>query len=251
MKKALKLLGIGVVFLVLFTGLFVSYAILKQDTPHTLNHAPMLQERTAHMIRMYSVEGSLLGQCSSTAVGSHALLTAEHCFSPAVDSLRLDWARHVYKVKGIEKDENEHLIYLVDGPALVSTQHILTQAPVISEPVFIFGFAEGEYPSVLKQGLIVNEYDPSEVDHAEGLFYASIHAIPGDSGSAVYNRQGYILGLITFGTERDFFRTQSGIYPLRFTPAQITKVETYEYKETLSGRSIDFTNFTHIILHQQ
>lgn len=246
MKRAL-----GLILLVLFiVGLAVysldqyEYVALK-DSPYILNHTPLVQEKTAHMLLLYGFSGALGVQCSATTVGPHALLTAQHCYNEAIAELKLDYARRAYHIKAVERDDNEHVIFLLDGPAFTFIQPVVTGRPRINAPVYIYGFGKQNFPGTRKSGVVVDEYDPSELNQREGFFYTSINVIHGDSGSAVYDADGSILGLITFSIDQDPYHQQSGIFPLRFTEEQIQKARTYEYKENSDVNPASFTSPKH------
>lgn len=220
--------------------------INQKDTPHTKNHTPFLQEKMVHMLRL-SVNGEETVYCSGTAIGQHAILTADHCYRDGMDGLRLDRSRHVYHIENTIRDDHDHIVFLLDGPPVSPVNFsVFSKAPSIGEKVFVVGFGEQQYPGTVKQGVVVDEYDPSDLDTQDGLIYTSIHVIPGDSGSAVFNEKGYIIGLITFSVEQDKYRQQSGVFPLRFTADQLAAAKAYVYKETLSVRHTDFDSFIHL-----
>jgi len=62
-----------------------------------------------HRLTMTFQQGS--GSCSGTAVGPHAILTAEHCLQ-AIVSLSVDGRK--VSIKSVMLDRNDHAIVLVD-----------------------------------------------------------------------------------------------------------------------------------------
>lgn len=129
------------------------------------------------------------------------------------------------------------MIYLVDGPAFYETVPLTPRTAVVNEKVHIFGCGGGLYPCNLKPGIVTDEYDPSELDAADGMIYASIAGIPGDSGSAVFaDKDGAIVAVLTYGGayslgigEKPFI----GAFTLNFTPDQIKEAQSADVpKET-------------------
>lgn len=213
--------------LVFFVGTY--NAKRHQHEPFNRNRPANLQEQSTHMLGiMYSSESEHpMGYCTGTAIGPHAILSAAHCNKG--QGIQLDSVQHTYNITKVLKDGRDHVIFLVDGPALYSIEPYEARYPVIGEPVDVYGDGGRQYPAVHKTGIVLDEYDPSEVDAAAGFFYCSVHSIPGDSGSAVYGKDGKIIGIVTYGIEEDAFfsRTHMGGFALNFTPEQIAEAQTY------------------------
>lgn len=200
------------------------------NDPINPNHVAAQQAKTSHMLNLKSEEG-LYGWCTGTAIAPHAILTAEHCAEHGeLSKVALDYGLQDYKVTQILHDKNEHVILLLDGPALTDIQEYKTREPKIGEHEFFYGFGGKEYPAKLKSGVVLDEYDPSEANKANGLMYYSAASIPGDSGAAVYGDDGSMLTLVTFHVSQEYLLTSKAImggYALRFTPKQIEKAKKY------------------------
>lgn len=157
------------------------------------------EERASHMIKM--VNG---GQCTGTAIGPHAILTAEHCDeNDSVEEVTLDYATAHQRVARTIKDNRDHIIMLLDGPAFTNIETVKSVSPVLGDGVTIFGNGEGVYPARPLYGHVVDCNDPSDIDADAGATCFSFKVIPGDSGSAIYNKRGEVVGLVTYRISRD------------------------------------------------
>jgi V8-like Glu-specific endopeptidase len=167
-------------------------------------------------------------QCTGTAIGPHAILTAAHCKEG--DGVQIDLATHPYKIKKVLSDDRDHAIFLVDGPAFYDVQPYEVRYPKVGEAVHIYGFGGSHYPVMDKAGKILDEYDPSEANHAAGLFYTTVPAIPGDSGAAVYSEDGKIISTVTYGIKHKddiYERQRMAGFALNFTPKQIKEAQNF------------------------
>lgn len=171
-------------------------------------HTPSLQQKSSHMITFLNEEGEDASTCSATAIGPHAILTAEHCNNGLIQhsALTLDLSTHHTNILGSAKDDRDHVIYLLDGPAFenfLRPDELLNVAPAEgSESVRIYGDGLGRYPPRLVKGHVdakANAAELSDVDHAQGTLWLKLAVLPGDSGSAVYNSAGQVVGLVTYG----------------------------------------------------
>ena len=205
------------------------------DDPIVASHVPAPEEKTSHLLTLKERGDfggfSKYGYCTGTVIAPHAILTAEHCTeNGSLAALEMDYGLETYHVKQILKDHNEHVILLLDGPAFVNIQEYKTRAPKTGEHEFFYGCGGVVYPPHKTSGVVVNEFDPSEVNANGGLAYYSSISIPGDSGSAVYGDDGSILTLVTFHLTEHYLLTDKSVmggYALKFTPAQIKKAKEY------------------------
>jgi len=182
---------------------------------------------------MVSLPGGIT--CSGTAVAEHAILTADHCnYGDESLQMKLDRSTRVYNILGAVHDGRDHVIYILDGPKFTVVDPLLQRPPVIGEKVYIYGFGMHRYPAVRKEGVVVDEYDPSEIDRGQAMVYTSIQVIPGDSGSAVYAQDGTVLGLVTWSTGAEGIlldKHGNANFSLGFTPAQLDNIRSVKFKE--------------------
>lgn len=195
------------------------------NKPFILNRPSTLQARTSHLLFLPTEDGTAV--CTGTVIGPHAILTAEHCSPEKI--VRFDYAVETYNVLYLMKDDREHIIFLVDGPPFTEIQPYITRAPVVGESTYLYGFGKRVYPATAKLGIVLNEYDPSEVDLREGLFYVSNPVLQGDSGSAVYGQDGYILGVVTYRLTDGLpdLISHGGVFRLAFTPKQVEVAQRF------------------------
>jgi len=141
--------------------------------------------------------------CTGTAIGPHAFLTGTHCDPEAkATHVRLDLSHERHEIIASHDDGHDHTIYIVDGTALKNIAQV-QQASVIAtgDIETLYGVGGGEYPPVPKYGHVTDCNDPSDMDQAQGEVCSDISVIPGDSGSAVWNNKGEVVGLATYRDE--------------------------------------------------
>lgn len=186
---------------------------------------PTPQARSSHMLTFLD-KGQRDSICTGTAIGPHAILTAEHCNPHDQDeAVEIDFSPNKYRILAACHDGRDHVIYLLDGPAFLDIDAAISRTPVAGEKTYFYGFGRQKYPAVRKNGRVVNSYDPSEVDRSSGLHYFTNNAIPGDSGSAIYGSDGAILGLVTWSLDRS--DSSMGGYELAFSQADIAVAKSF------------------------
>jgi hypothetical protein len=191
-----------------------------------------MQQRAEHRIKIAN------GQCTATAVASHALLTAVHCNEDSILDMKIDMSMTKFHILAKTLDGRDHVIYIIDGPDL----HNIVKLTPGSHPahpfehVYIYGCGDGVYPPLRKEGTktyVVK--DLSEIDQSEGLNFYTIPVIPGDSGSAIYGEDGRVIGVMTYAmgiptdgnydTEDDADITHLGVgFDLNFTATQLANI---------------------------
>jgi hypothetical protein len=163
-------------------------------------------QRTSHMLYFQSKFGFGMGLCTGTTIGPHSILTATHCDSMGTAvSLTLDLSMRRYAVLGTATDNRDHLIIFMDGPPMsniLPIEDLFSVPPIRDGEVVVFcGNGEARYPAKCIYGSVAPQTtkdDPSEIDKAQGMFYLTSIAIPGDSGSAIYRTDGKVIGLISY-----------------------------------------------------
>lgn len=226
MKKFLSLVVLA--GLVYFGAQF--NAARHRDEPFEPSHKTSYQAKTSHLLALVN-EGEIHGHCTATAVGPHALLTADHCLEGKPDAVKLDLSRRTYTITKILRDHNEHVVIIVDGPVFAAIQPFKFRDAKIGEHEFYYGNGGLAYPADCKSGIVVDQYDPSDLDKDAGVRWYSNGSIPGDSGSAVYGDDGSILTLVTMHFTEESLLTSKSLmvgYSLRFTPAQVLEAQDFK-----------------------
>lgn len=160
---------------------------------------------TAHLQTHMISESYILGEaiCSATAIGPHALLTASHCELPT-DEMDIDDHEDV-KILGIRRDGADHTIYTVDM-SFSNYARVSDRLPEVGEEVFIFG-NPGGVSDVLRKGYIAKVEPPSKSifgGRHPGILILDLNGYYGDSGAAIFDAQGSIVGVISVShTEKD------------------------------------------------
>lgn len=206
----------------------------KPDQPVTYNHKSIPQERSTHAIVFLEESGEPVGLCTATAIGPHALMTAQHCNEGKVPltTVLVDASVRRYRLLARRVDNRDHVIYLLDGPAFKNVDPYITRPPVMGENIFIVGCGKNDFPCDIKRGKVIDEYDPSEVDQQDEIFYFSVPVVHGDSGSIVYGEDGAVLGIVTYlvvkGQEGSGFQTA-------FSKEDIDVARTFDLLDIILG----------------
>lgn len=156
------------------------------------------------MITYFDDKGRVDGYCTGTAVGPHALLTALHCDEGESDTISLDLSVRKYHINGHLYDGRDHIIYHLDGPEFKNIVTIKERPAKLGEEVVSYGNGHRDYPSHTYVGRVVvddNGGDISDIDAADQVACFSLPVVSGDSGSAVYGKDGSLVALVTYGND--------------------------------------------------
>lgn len=164
-------------------------------------------ERAAtHSIRYFD-HGKIDGECTGTAIGPHALLTAGHCNEDGSDVfIQLDYSFRYYRILAIVTDGRDHDIYILDGPAFKNIVKVHTREARVGEPVVCYGTGNSDFPPhtyVGRETSDNNGRDQSDVSAHDRTHQFSIDAIPGDSGAAIYGADGSIVALVSWQRDNE------------------------------------------------
>ena len=223
----LYFLSLGILALV-FLGVpkLPHHKVLTPRAPLTF------QQRVSHKVVFLDAKGEPEGTCTGTAIGPNALLTGEHCNSEGNKMVRLDLATEKHNILDWEFDGRDHVIYLFDGSPFTNYETVkVSSEAVLAETITFYGNDEGSYPAIPHYGKVKDCEDPSDLDADAEQFCFNAPVYPGDSGSAVYNVRGEIVGLITYRhTAED--GTLSGIgYQLNFSPYVYAYAASFKAEE--------------------
>jgi hypothetical protein len=181
-----------------------------------------IQESATHIIGLGTKPGDMDAYCTATSIGPHVLMTAAHCDkNEKFTLLDIDLSPRDYVILAVAGDGRDHILIAVDGPAFKNIAPYKTREAVVGESTYIWGDGEGAFPARYIVGKVVDKFDPSDVDAGQGIFYFSNKVIHGDSGSAIYSSDGWILGLVTYGLSGEESGAQGAAFSLNFTPEEI------------------------------
>jgi hypothetical protein len=219
--------------LLLFSPLTACAQQGRLDPRYKATHRLLVTEATPVLERQ-------TGVCSGTALGPHALITAEHCDTTSfvlIDGIG------VVQVLARMYDHHEHLILLVDGPVLKDTIASYYDPKTyamsdIGAGVFFYGHAYGTKFPLLRRGYLMGftivppheksgDSTGSEViEMPEGpMFLFDMRSAQGDSGGAIYDsRTGKLIGIVS--TTVPGFSTDA--YGLQFTSEQVARAKKFE-----------------------
>lgn len=186
----------------------------------------------------YNIEESNLvqsGQCSATAIGPHALLTASHCELPT-DTITINGADSA--ILALRRDGNDHTIYFVDRK-FDSWATVNETLPDVGDNVFIIGNSAG-IDGVLRKGYVamIKKPEVTESIFSEGkipvVLVYDINGFMGDSGAGVFNEAGEVQGVLTAaqveeskqGDQTVSIKFMDG-FKLAFTAADLQAAQTF------------------------
>lgn len=225
--------------LLLIPMIILGMSLLYYNFRPARKYPVTFQQRIEHMA-VFLEDGKPKAQCTVTAVGPHAILTAEHCKekdNPG-DTIRLDLSTKDYHVVIGIIDGRDHTILLLDGPAFKNyapASSLLAVKPVgIDELVYIYGNGGWQYPGRYLTGRVdikAQNKDTSEVDTAQEATWFTFSVISGDSGSAVFGSDGRIVSVISLGNE-----TGGAVgFSLAYTKKTIDIVQSFSMEDLAKG----------------
>jgi len=210
--------------------LLLSFLFLFLVTKQPVAPPDPKQELATHMIWFLDSHGAPDSQCTGTAIGPHAFMTAAHC-NDADDPdkvVQIDLSTKRFPLIAMTSDHRDHVIYLTDA-TFVNYVDVTERSAIAKEPVHMWGCGEGSFPPRELVGKVEAQDDKSDIDGADDAHGYSLHVIPGDSGSAIYGDDGAIIGLVTYAHESWFgLRHTSKGFGLAFSPQALEIARTFE-----------------------
>lgn len=141
--------------------------------------------------------------CTATKVGPHTLLTATHCIDDD-DTVRIEEPKSLMidgnrtSVKRYVHDGYDHTLIEVND-TYNDYAHV-ARRPAVGANVFVWG--NSEFDEILRRGYIVGYQASPSRDAGERWpgewMLIDLLIAGGDSGSAVFNQQGEVVGVISF-----------------------------------------------------
>lgn len=131
------------------------------------------------------------GTCSGTFVGPRILLTATHCFDTA-ELVTVNW--RPVTVISFRDDGADHRWIVVED---IGQPHAeMGDEPRQGQPVFMFGNPAGQQ-DFIRRGYVAGTNGP--------VIFVDMMIGHGDSGAAVFDRRGRVIGVVTgYATDRGF-----------------------------------------------
>lgn len=170
--------------------------------------APQYEHVHASTLRL-QVDG---GTCSGFARKAQVIQTAGHCLSDATKQLTANG--QVCNVRLIVKDKTDHALVRVSGCRFTKFAR-MGRTPKQGDQVFVWG-NPGMFKDLLRFGSIAG-YQYDEGQNALTTL-VDINGFFGDSGAAIFNRRGQVVGQVSVGT---FPYKLMGSYDWTFTRAQL------------------------------
>lgn len=191
--------------------------------------------KTTHQIELRTVITDT--ECSATAVGPYALLTASHCEEP-IDVLLIDDSIEA-KVVGLDRDYMDHTIYFLNmKKPFDSWAPVADALPEVGDDVFIIG-NPGEDSNVYRRGYVARIFGGkmSLEDLLNGKspvtqIQYDLNGHQGDSGAAIFDSMtGEITGVLTAMEHQGdpangVFKLAVG-FPLKFSKEDLKQAATF------------------------
>jgi hypothetical protein len=226
-EKTMKKFSFIIVTALCIYSLVLGTVLYVGEHHHSATNPITAERKATHMITYYDDKDSehRISFCTGTAVGPHALLTAMHCDFGESSTISLDLSVKKYHIIGTARDGRDHIIYHLDGPAFTNVVTIKERKAIMGEQVISYGNGKEDYPPHTYVGKVVeqaNGGDTSEVDAADDTTEFTLPVVPGDSGSAVYAKDGSIVALVTYEDEDEETATHRAVgFALAFTAEQL------------------------------
>lgn len=153
-------------------------------------------------------------KCSGTAVGERVILSAAHCFPEGDEVVSTLMANgSLCQITALERDGYDHVLLRVAGCRFPVTVGMGPQ-PDVGDKVFCWGNPDG-FSHQLRFGTIAGYFD-SDLVKGRGVTL-DFTGYKGDSGAAVFNMDGQVIGVVSTGGYN--YRVM-GMFPISFTRKQ-------------------------------
>lgn len=177
---------------------------------------PLQKARSTQVVLSTVEQGNL---CGGTAVGRHTILTADHCVLAAEGEMLVDGQRADLKV--IARDGKDHV--LLSTKLSLPNVAKIGAPPLVGDDVFLFGPAHGLAPVLLRRGYYSGRAS-DQSGQTWNLF--DLEIINGDSGSAIFNSKGEIIGTLSIILSLGDARWRmAGTMPYAFSKQDMGKIK--------------------------
>ena len=168
----------------------------------TLTGTASALTRTEANVRAYSVYVEFMdgGHCTATKIGKRTLLIAAHCVTEEPGAVIVDGTP--VNVTKIHLDGGDQA--RIEVRAEFKRYAVMGDLPKQGDTVFMFG-NPGMLRGILRRGYVSGE--------GGGLIVTDINIGKGDSGSAVFNERGQVVGIVSGYYVHDAF-VIAGIQPV-------------------------------------
>ena len=163
------------------------------------------------------------GRCSGTAVGPHTLLTASHCtWGAPLAEVNEEPAKALSMVH----DGNDHVLVTVD----LTFEHyspVSLEVPPQGTRVRLWGNPGGlldQYRVGYIAGLCPTEFCYPLPTKVANVTTVDIHGWKGDSGAALFDNRGYVVGVVSTVNKVGPTYMPTGVMPFAFTQEQLEAV---------------------------
>jgi hypothetical protein len=178
--------------------------------------------KTAHRLEIPKILGTAV--CSGTAVGKHTILTAAHC-NPDTDVVVIDGTPSTITNRVFDGYDHELIT------VTTSFKHFSYFVPAkvkLGQEVWILGNPKG-IPFMLRRGIFAGIFKvsapvPGIMDGTYSMHMYDINSTNGDSGSAVFNKRGEIVDVLSVSFLSDGFHLM-GAFELHFNEADLANIE--------------------------
>lgn len=204
----------------LFIALLLSLSLScghKPALPKEIKYPIEQQHSTTHRVAVFDQfqsETGEVGHCSGTAIGPHAILTAQHCFLDS-NLIRLDNDKEPTKIMAALVDGNDHVIYILHKD-FSEWSEVNQRSLVTKEAVHIWG-APGHSKDVYRTGYFVSLSAIKDIDSTFKFQKFILPVFGGDSGSGIFDESGNVVAIVSIGDKS----AEEISEPLQFTDLQL------------------------------
>ena len=172
----------------------------------------------------YQIRQSVItarSQCSATAIGPHALLTASHCELPT-DELEIRYLGVATIVARI-RDGRDHTIYLLKDAEFKTWAPVDLAVPTQGEDVYFFG-NPADLQLIYRKGYLSGQMSYNDTT----IMLYVMSDWNGDSGAAIYSvTTNRILGVVSCIIPISETLKFTGAFSFAFTKAQIEQAQKF------------------------
>lgn len=181
----------------------------------TCDAGPLQKARSTQVALSTVEQGNL---CGGTAIGSHTILTAEHCVVFAEGEIFVDGQKAGLKV--IAKDGNDH-VFLSTTLTLKNIAK-MGPPPQPADRVYLWGRPHGVEKILYREG-----YYAGDVIDPMGKTWQvyDLEIINGDSGSGIFDSKGRLIATLSIILSQDARWRMAGTLGLQFTQEQMELIK--------------------------